>query len=60
MELPHWDGVLYPPGTPPAARLALYTRRFATAELNASFYRWPADRTFASWRPGCHRAFSCR
>jgi uncharacterized protein YecE (DUF72 family) len=47
---PHWDGVLYPPGTPPAARLELYARRFSTAELNASFYRWPADRTFAGWR----------
>lgn len=47
---PHWDGVLYPPGTPPAARLALYTGRFSTAELNASFYRWPANRTFAGWQ----------
>jgi uncharacterized protein YecE (DUF72 family) len=47
---PHWDGVLYPPGTAPAARLDLYTSRFATVELNASFYRWPADRTFSGWR----------
>ncbi len=46
----HWQDVLYPPGTPPAARLALYVDRFPTVELNASFYRWPADRTFASWR----------
>ncbi len=35
----HWDNVLYPPGTPPAARLAIYTSRFTTVELNASFYR---------------------
>lgn len=47
---PHWDGVLYPPGTPAAQRLGLYTQSFGTAELNASFYRWPADRTFAGWR----------
>lgn len=47
---PHWDGVLYPPGTPAAARLALYTGQFDTAELNASFYRWPADRTFKGWQ----------
>lgn len=47
---PHWDGVLYPSGTPAAQRLGLYTQRFGTAELNASFYRWPADRTFAGWR----------
>lgn len=46
----HWEHVLYPEGTPPAARLELYTRRFATAELNASFYRWPRTATFAGWR----------
>ncbi len=46
----HWQDVLYPPGTPAAARLALYVDRFPTVELNASFYRWPADRTFATWR----------
>jgi uncharacterized protein YecE (DUF72 family) len=47
---PHWDGVLYPPGTSPNARLGFYTGQFRTAELNASFYRWPANRTFANWR----------
>ncbi|TFV88736.1 DUF72 domain-containing protein [Blastococcus sp. CT_GayMR16] len=46
----HWDGVLYPPGTPPRDRLAHYVRRFDTVELNASFYRWPRDAAFASWR----------
>jgi uncharacterized protein YecE (DUF72 family) len=46
----HWDGVLYEPGTSPAHRLGVYASRFTTTELNASFYRWPADRTFAGWR----------
>jgi uncharacterized protein YecE (DUF72 family) len=46
----HWDGVLYPPGTPPRDRLALYAQQFDTVELNASFYRWPTDAAFASWR----------
>jgi uncharacterized protein YecE (DUF72 family) len=46
----HWDGVLYPPGTPPRDRLAHYVRRFGTVELNASFYRWPREASFASWR----------
>jgi uncharacterized protein YecE (DUF72 family) len=46
----HWDGVLYPPGTPPRDRLAHYVSRFGTVELNASFYRWPRDASFASWR----------
>jgi uncharacterized protein YecE (DUF72 family) len=46
----HWDGVLYPPGTPPRDRLTHYVRRFGTVELNASFYRWPRNATFAGWQ----------
>lgn len=46
----HWEHVLYPAGTSPHDRLALYTSRFRTVELNASFYRWPANRTFLRWR----------
>ncbi len=46
----HWDNVLYPPGTPPSQRLQLYASRFQTVELNASFYRWPSNSAFASWR----------
>ena len=46
----HWDHVLYPPGTPPRDRLAHYVERFRTVELNASFYRWPREASFASWR----------
>ncbi|MFC4553915.1 DUF72 domain-containing protein [Georgenia faecalis] len=46
----HWTGVLYPDGMPPRDRLARYVEAFGTVELNASFYRWPRDVTFASWR----------
>lgn len=46
----HWNGVLYPPGTPPSQRLALYTNAFTTVELNSSFYHWPRDAAFADWR----------
>jgi uncharacterized protein YecE (DUF72 family) len=46
----HWDGVLYPPGTPSAGRLGVYAGAFDTVELNASFYRWPRATTFAGWR----------
>ena len=45
----HWDDVLYH-GWSPADRLARYTAEFDTVELNASFYRWPRDAAFASWR----------
>lgn len=46
----HWTGVLYPPGTPAAKRRDLYAAHFSTVELNASFYRWPREATFALWR----------
>ncbi len=46
----HWEGVLYPPGLRPSDRLAHYVAEFDTVELNASFYRWPRDSTFASWQ----------
>lgn len=46
----HWADVLYRPGLPSARRLARYTEVFDTVELNASFYRWPKDSTFAGWR----------
>lgn len=42
--------MLYPQGLPPAQRLPYYFGQFQTVELNASFYRWPANQTFASWR----------
>jgi uncharacterized protein YecE (DUF72 family) len=47
---PHWDDVLYPRGTPAAQRLPIYASQFGTVELNASFYRWPRDAAFQSWR----------
>ena len=54
----HWDGVLYPPGTPQRDRLSMYAYRFPTVELNASFYRWPAAATFGSWRRRLPERFS--
>ncbi|MCR6690158.1 DUF72 domain-containing protein [Cellulomonas sp.] len=46
----HWTDVLYPPGLPAARRLERYVAELDTVELNASFYRWPRDAAFASWR----------
>ena len=46
----HWQGVLYPPGLAPAKRLDHYVQRFRTVELNASYYHWPRDVTFARWQ----------
>ncbi|GAA4036963.1 DUF72 domain-containing protein [Arthrobacter methylotrophus] len=46
----HWEHVLYPAGTASRNRLDYYFQHFDTVELNASFYRWPRDASFASWR----------
>lgn len=46
----HWAGVFYPPGLPAAKRLAYYAARLDTVELNASFYHWPRESSFAGWR----------
>jgi uncharacterized protein YecE (DUF72 family) len=46
----HWDGVFYPPGTPQRDRLAYYVQHFPTVEINSTYYRWPAESTFLSWR----------
>ncbi|MEY2441198.1 MAG: hypothetical protein QOJ46_624 [bacterium] len=54
----HWTDVLYPPGAPPRDRLGYYTSAFQTVELNASFYRWPRNATFASWRRRLPDAFA--
>ncbi|MFD5276200.1 DUF72 domain-containing protein [Pseudarthrobacter sp. NPDC058362] len=45
----HWENVLYPPGLPGRERLACYVAEFSSVELNASFYRWPRETSFASW-----------
>ncbi len=47
---PHWEPELYPAGLPARERLAWYAASFGTAELNASFYRWPRAAAFASLR----------
>ncbi|REF37948.1 DUF72 domain-containing protein [Thermasporomyces composti] len=46
----HWRGVFYPPEVPQRSWLAYYAERFATVELDNSFYRLPAYETFARWR----------
>lgn len=57
----HWQGVIYPHGLPPRERLAYYVGHFGTVELNASYYRWPSEGAFRSWRrrlpPGFRLSF---
>lgn len=46
----HWQGVFYPPDLRARRWLEFYARHFDTVEVNASFYRLPAESTFARWR----------
>ena len=50
--------MLYPPRLPVSKRLARYVEEFDTVELNASFYRWPKDATFAGWRQRLPEGFT--
>jgi uncharacterized protein YecE (DUF72 family) len=46
----HWKGRFYPEDVPQAAWLEFYCERFATVELNNSFYHLPTAAAFRSWR----------
>lgn len=44
-----WKPGFYPAGTRPADFLPYYARHLGTVEINNSFYRLPAEATFARW-----------
>ena len=44
-----WRGRFYPKSVPAARWLEHYAARFATVEINNTFYRLPAPATFAAW-----------
>jgi uncharacterized protein YecE (DUF72 family) len=45
-----WRGPFYPRDVPKTRWLAWYATRFATAEINGSFYRTPSLETVRGWR----------
>jgi len=45
----HWRETFYPAGFPVRRWLEWYAERFATVELNASFYRLPTADAFRTW-----------
>ncbi|MDQ1519031.1 MAG: hypothetical protein QOI55_104 [Actinomycetota bacterium] len=45
----HWRGRFYPSGVPARAWLDYYIERFATVEINNTFYRLPPRETFELW-----------
>ena len=46
---PEWRGRFYPEKLAAAGMLAYYAARFATVEINATFYRMPAPKAVAGW-----------
>ena len=46
----HWKGLFYPDGLAQRRWLGYYVERFATVELNNSFYRLPPREAFEGWR----------
>lgn len=50
---PHWVGVLYPEDLPQSRWFERYVQMFNAVELNVTFYRLPAAKTFEGW---AHRA----
>jgi uncharacterized protein YecE (DUF72 family) len=45
-----WANSFYPKGCPAKRHLEFYVTQFPTVEINASFYRLPAETAFAAWR----------
>lgn len=46
---PHWHEAFYPRDLPASKWLSYYGARFATVELNKTFYNLPSASQFASW-----------
>jgi uncharacterized protein YecE (DUF72 family) len=46
----HWKGVFYPSDLSKREWLERYADEFDTVELNATFYRMPAEKTFHNWK----------
>lgn len=53
----HWTGTFYPPRTPAAKMLDVYSQYLDTLELNNSFYRLPTIAAFESWRDSVPKNF---
>ena len=45
-----WEGTVYPSGIPAGSRLAEYVKRYATVEIDSTFYGTPRPSTVRRWR----------
>ena len=46
---PEWKGSFYPPALPASKMLPYYAERFATVEINYTFYRAPNEKILQGW-----------
>jgi uncharacterized protein YecE (DUF72 family) len=46
----HWAGIVYPRSASSLDRLDAYVARLQTVEVNNTFYRWPKEDVFNTWR----------
>ena len=54
---PEWKGSFYPATLPAAKMLAYYSERFATVEINYTFYRMPNEKLVGGWAAGTPSPF---
>ena len=54
---PEWKGSFYPEKIPAAKMLPYYAERFATVEINYTFYRMPNEKILAGWAAHTPSAF---
>lgn len=54
----HWKGIFYPDGLAQAKWLPYYAERYATLEINATFYRTFGQHVFERWASLTPRNFS--
>jgi uncharacterized protein YecE (DUF72 family) len=52
-----WKGTFYPKDLASKKMLAYYSERFATVEINNTFYRMPNDALIDGWKEGCPAEF---
>ncbi|MGH9195093.1 MAG: DUF72 domain-containing protein, partial [Acidimicrobiia bacterium] len=54
---PEWKGSFYPSDLPAAKMLPYYASRFATVEINYTFYRMPTERLLIGWAAATPESF---
>ena len=54
----HWKGIFYPEDLPSRKWLSYYATYFNAVEINATFYREPAEKTISNWYKSVSNSFT--